>query len=159
MEKYIVIGSPLRRGKLQDEIEKLLGCKPEIVAPTERKMLRPRRKSSKRKPLFVESPLFFEYAALEVNSLGGNLERLFDADFIWYVLMDGDKPKQITPWQLLGMRANDKEFSWEGKSVLFTSGPFKGLVGLYEAGKVWLDFMGKKTPVNVNAFSIEVAQK
>jgi hypothetical protein len=88
--------------------------------------------------------------------MGVRWESVFEAEFIWYVLMDGDSPKFIKPEHLLGMLSSDKEFSWEGKKVIFNSGPFKGVVGEYRSGKVWFDVLGKSTPVKANPFSLSL---
>lgn len=155
-QKYIIVGSPLGRAELAKELKVLFGGDPLVVAPTMRKIVRPRRKSSSRKPIFRYIPLFYEYAAVEVNSIGPRWEEIFRANCIWYVLLDGDKPKFVEPDKLLGMLSSDREFSWEGKKVIFNSGPFKGYSGEYRSGKVWVNVLGNVTPVKVDSLNLSL---
>jgi len=122
----------------------------EIIAPTEKRMVRPRRKSSKQ-PFWIERPLFMEYAAITYKN---DWERLFSMPWISFVLGSDEKPSVLQRHELRGMITKAKQRSWEGELVEIITGPLKGTVGIYERGHVRVNMFGGEVRARVRPYDI-----
>lgn len=125
----------------------------EICAPVERRLVRPRRRSSRRAATFRERPLFFEYMAVEWFD---RWYCLFDFPEVIFVLMTVEGRPYVVPrgW-LLGLAGPDKTFDWEGAVVEFCSGPFIGQKGVFHGGKVEITLLGKKHKVKAPTHTLK----
>ena len=126
----------------------------EVVAPVERKMLRPRRKTSK-EPLFRNTPLFLEYGAISWAAIAHDWQALWKTKDVWHVFCNeaGD-PHLLRRDQLAGMNRCDSVTDWEGKDVEFLHGPMKGRTGKYKAGVVEVTFFNQPVLIAVGAFDV-----
>lgn len=124
----------------------------EILAPVERRMVRPRRKTSKRKALCVEVPLFYEYLAVNFEPLANHWQWIMRLDEVWFVLMTVDLvPKTVKRRDLKGFLCGESFVSWEGSTVEFTRGPMIGQRGTFKNGRVYLGPWGNP---KVNVFDL-----
>ncbi len=131
----------------------------EVLAPVERRMMRPRRKSSKKEPTFRSFPLFFEYMAVRWSGIEALWHCLYEEDAIWLVLLgDNELPLLVDRKSLGGMNSQTLERSWEGLSVEILSGPMKGQVGRFESGKVIVNLFGREISAQVGAFNLALAK-
>lgn len=125
----------------------------EIIAPTEKRMVRPRRKSSKQ-PFWIERPLFMEYAAITFQE---DWERLFSMPWINFVLGSDERPYVLHRHELRGMITRAKQRSWEGELVEIITGPLKGTIGIYERGHVRVNMFGGEVRAKVRPYDISLA--
>ena len=125
----------------------------EIIAPTEKRMVRPRRKSRK-EPYWIERPLFMEYAAISVFP---DWERIYTVKGIHSVLGHGERPAFLRRYELQGMITKAKQRSWEGELVEVITGPMKGTIGIYERGSVKINLFGRQVKAKVRPFDISLA--
>lgn len=118
-------------------------------------MVRPRRKSSKRKAHYVERPIFYEYMALRWDCVAASWHRSFSMKHVWFLLMScNSAPLLFRRDQLGGLNTGDIEQSWEGATVEFLRGPMKGKTGVYRGGSVEVDLLGRKINSRVNVFDL-----
>jgi hypothetical protein len=152
--KFIIVGASGKGRKKAIEKIKLRWPALEVFAPVEREMVRPRRKSSKRKAQFVERPLFYEYLALG-GIPEGEANELFRFEDLWFVLTDPDgKPAQVSFLRLRGMRVDNKTIGWEGRKVQFIHGPLAGKVGTFNSDTVMVEMLGRKVKVQASVFDL-----
>lgn len=152
-DEFVIIGCPQDRSRLIKNIKHTFGDV-EIIAPTELRRVRPRRKSSKRKVTYKSVPLFYEYACLAYEPIKGALRDLLELEQVWWVLMEHEKPLLVKRKRLGGMAGEDLLRKWEGSLVEFHSGAFVGQRGRFRGGKVELEILGKKTLVDCNPFNL-----
>lgn len=150
-DKFIIIGAGGDRAKALRDLDELWpGI--EVVAPTEKRMLRPRRKSGKQnEPVWVERPLFLEYVAVRAMP---DWHRMFQFDWLLFVLDENEAPKVLTRRGLQGMLTEAKKRSWEGAWVEIISGPMKGQKGIYEKGRIRLSLLGREVAAKVSPFDL-----
>lgn len=151
-DKFIIIGVGHERVKAFREILELWPTA-EIVAPIERRMVRPRRKSKTGEPFFIERPLFMEYVAVGRVT---EWEALLRKDWCLFVLKEGERPKQLTRECLKGMLTKSMLKSWEGAVVEIVSGPMKGQRGIYRKGRVEVGLFGRQVQVKVSVFNLSM---
>lgn len=150
---FIIIGVGTDRAKAFDELERdWPGI--EIIAPVEKRMIRPRRKSSKKQQLWIERPIFMEYVAISSMVDWG---RLFEKDWLLFILEGECGPIVITREKLDGMLTKCKEISWEGSLVKIISGPFTGQCGIYENGYVNVNILNREVKAKLNVFDLLLA--
>lgn len=125
----------------------------EIIAPTEKRMVRPRRKSSK-EPFWIERPLFMEYAAITFQD---DWEKLFSMKWISFVLGPDERPTVLRRHELKGMITKAQQRSWEGELVEIITGPLRGTVGIYERGHVKVNMFGGEVRAKVRPYDISLA--
>lgn len=125
----------------------------EIIAPMEKRLVRPRRKSSKQ-PFWIERPLFMEYAAITFQD---DWERLFSLRWIRFVLGSDERPSVLHRHELMGMITKAKQRSWEGELVEIITGPLKGAIGIYERGHVKVNMFGGEVRAKVRPYDISLA--
>lgn len=143
-DRFIFIGCGTKQRK--DLIYKLRErcIDVEILAPVEKRMIRPRRKSSKREARFIEVPLFYEYLAVNFEPMAHDWEWVAYLDEVWFMLMGTNlMPKTVQRSQLKGFLSGDSLVSWEGATVEFTRGPLVGRRGTFSNGRVCLGQWGK----------------
>lgn len=155
-EKFIIVGCGDRK-KLAASLCEEFGTDIAIIAPIERKMVRPRRKSSKTLAHWVEVPLFLEYAALQFEMIGARWPRLFQLEEVWYVLTNQGRPVLLSFDDLDGLCRTDIERGWEGATVEFTRGPMAGRQGVYRDGFVLVSVFGREVRTSANLFDLRMA--
>ena len=125
----------------------------EIIAPTEKKMVRPRRKTNK-EPFWIERPLFMEYVAITFKP---DWKRLFAMEWVSFVLRNNEQPVVLGRPDLRGMITKAKQRSWEGELVEIITGPLKGTVGVYEKGHIKINMFGSEVRAKVRPYDISLA--
>lgn len=155
-DRFIIIGGKFPAAL--KAIEERFG-EVEVLAPFERRMMRPRRKSSKKEPAFRSFPLFFEYMAVRWAGVEFSWQRLYEEEDVWFVLLGGKElPLLLDRKSLGGMNSQTLERSWEGLSVEILSGPMKGQVGRFESGRVIVTLFGREIVAQVGAFNLALAK-
>lgn len=151
-DKFLVLGLGGDRKAAFRELEELWPGL-EIIAPTEKRMVRPRRKTSK-EPIWIERPLFMEYAAV---SLMDEWKKLFTLRWVSFVLGADEKPAILSRNELQGMIVKAQQRSWEGELVEVISGPLKGSFGIYERGHIRVNMFGGEVRAKVRPYDISLA--
>lgn len=152
-DEFIIVGV---RGDRAAALRELHSQWPdiEVFAPTERKMVRTRRKSKKAsKPdhYWIERPIFMEYVAITALP---DWEQLFKFEWLVFVLDNGALPVRVSRRELGGMARSSDTRSWEGCLVEIVSGPMAGKTGVYRKGKVDLSLFGRRVNVSVEENNI-----
>lgn len=151
-DKFLIIGLGKDRRQAFHDLESIWPSI-EIIAPTEKRMVRPRRKSNK-EPFWIERPLFMEYAAI---TLRDDWERLFAVKWISFVLGSDERPSVLRRHELGGMITKAKQRSWEGELVEVITGPLKGTIGTYERGHIRVSMFGGEVRAKVSPYDISLA--
>jgi len=155
-DQFIIIGGKFPAALKAIEA-RLAGA--EVLAPVERRMMRPRRKSSKKESAFRDFPLFFEYIAVRWTGIELLWQCLYEDDDIWFVLMGSNElPIFIDRKSLGGMNGQTVENSWEGLAVEILGGPMKGHVGRFESGKVVVNLFGRELHAHVGPFNLALVK-
>ncbi len=151
-DRFLIVGLGRERTKIFQCLEDIWpGI--EIIAPTEKRMVRPRRKSRK-EPYWIERPLFMEYAAVSVFP---DWERIYNVKGIHSILGQGERPSFLHRQDLHGMITKAKMRSWEGELVEIITGPMKGTTGIYERGSVRINMFSRQVKAKVRPFDISLA--
>lgn len=125
----------------------------EIIAPTEKKMVRPRRKTSK-EPFWIERPLFMEYVAITFKP---DWKVLFAMEWVSFVLRNDEQPAVLGRSELRGMITKAKQRSWEGELVEVITGPLKGAIGIYERGSIKVNMFGGEVRAKLHPYDMKLA--
>lgn len=152
VDKFLIVGVGKDRRQAFHELESTWP-NIEIIAPMEKRMVRPRRKSRK-EPFWIERPLFMEYAAITFQD---DWERLFAMKWIRFVLGPDGRPSVLHRHELRGMITKAKQRSWEGELVEIITGPLKGTIGIYERGHVKVNMFGGEVRAKVQPYDISLA--
>jgi transcription antitermination factor NusG len=129
----------------------------EIFAPVEKRMIRPRRKTSKREPIYIQRPLFLQYVAVRCLGAWARLKRLHG---VWDILSSSDGvPHSVSRRRLNGMLEQQKERSWDGQLIEVLSGPLAGRQGTYVSGKIELSLLGRNVWASVDPYHIKLVQE
>lgn len=124
----------------------------EIFAPIERRMIRPRRKSSA-EPIWVERPLFMQYIAIRKMI---DWIDIFGLRGVKFILENNDEPITLRRRHLLGMTIQNIQRSWDGCMVEIVSGPLSGQVGIYNKGQIEIDFLGSRRKTKINIYDLSM---
>jgi transcription antitermination factor NusG len=151
-DEFVIVGVFGDRKKMQSDLNGLWPeC--EVVAPVERRMIRPRRKSSNGEGFWIERPLFFEYVAVKIV---GEWQAMKAFDWFGFLMMNDDQPVSVPRQALEGMLVQSKERSWEGAEVEVVSGAMKGQRGIYSKGRVSFDMLGRRVKARVSVFELSM---